>query len=347
MIKINFSLNSEEILSTFDLAESWQKDIAEFLKEWWNGKDYIIAYTSGSTGYPKRIVLKKSKVVKSALLTISYFDLSKNMNALLCLSPNFIAGKLMIVRSIIAKMNLFCVEPSSSPLKTFDKNVFIDFAAMIPLQVNNSLDSINSNNISKLIIGGGAIDFLLHKKIKNSTTNIYSTYGMTETLTHVAVKKINGHNLSGNYEGLDSITFSIDDRGCLNIYAPHIGNSIIITNDIVDLISDKSFNWIGRYDNIINTGGVKVIPEKVEKILDDYINSEFFISSIPDKILENKVILVIEGGENSIDLEFFKNKLTKFNHPKEVYFVNKFVRTTTNKINRNKTLGLIKSLIIL
>ncbi len=339
MQKIEFTDNNETIIKQLSiLNEDWVDEILSFLNEWWDNNDFIIAETSGSTGIPKKVKLDKEKVISSALATGDFFDFREGENALLCMSPKFIAGKLMIVRAIVWKLNLICVEPNSSPLESIDESVTIDFAAMVPLQFHNYITKLSANRVRKLIVGGGAVDESLLETIKLLDTEIYSSYGMTETITHVALKKLTGKDSVDTFVALDGVCLRADDRDCLVISVKNIVDNDVVTNDIVELISDKEFRWIGRFDNIINSGGVKIHPEKIEQLLNKDISPPFFISSVKDEILGEKVVLVIEGSNQNIDLNFIKSLLPKYNAPKEVFYLSEFVRTSSGKINRKKTI---------
>ncbi|MCK5782471.1 MAG: AMP-binding protein [Flavobacteriales bacterium] len=335
MYKIDFSLNKDEVLKAASTYKDiWSNDILLFLQEWWDDNSFITAETSGSTGIPKKIVLDKEKVINSAKATGTYFKLKKGDNALLCMSPKYIAGKLMIVRSMVWEMKLICIEPSSSPLKSIPENMHIDFAAMVPLQVKNSIYELQSKRISNLIIGGGAIDYSLLSKIKKSSTNIFSSYGMTESITHIALKKLNGENPDTYYKALKDVYFSIDKRNCLIIDAKNVSDDDIVTNDIIELINNRAFRWLGRIDNVINCGGVKIHPEKIESILSEHIPSPFFISSIKDETFGEKPVLFIEGKQIHINLDELKKLLPKYHSPKEIFFIDNFVRTDSGKIKR-------------
>ena len=343
MLKIDFTENIDVIHNKLTiLNKEWEVDITEFLNEWFNEKYFIIAETSGSTGVPKRVKLDKEKVINSALATGSYFNFEEGQNALLCISPKFIAGKLMIVRAIIWKLNLICVEPNSNPLKYLSENTVIDFVAMVPLQFKNSITQLSSSNVKTIVVGGGAIDKSLIEDIKLLKTEVYSSYGMTETITHIALKKLNGKDVMDSFTALDGVNLSSDDRNCLVISAKNISETDVVTNDIVELINSKEFKWLGRFDNIINSGSVKINPEKIEQILSGYISKPFFISSLKDDSLGEKVVLIIEGKENNIDLSSLKLFLPKYHTPKEMYYLSEFVRTDSGKINRRKTMEQVK-----
>lgn len=324
--------------------EDWEKSLFLFIQEWANDSRFVKAQTSGSTGIPKKIQLKKEFMINSALKTIEFFELSQNDSALLCLSTDFIAGKMMVVRAIQADLNLICVSPSSSPLKRND--IEIDFAAMVPLQAQNSLPQLNS--VKKLIVGGGAISNNLEQDLQTTNCQVWSTYGMTETITHVALKKINGEGASSFFKTLTGVTILQDDRSCLIIDAPHLSNERVITNDVIEITSPNTFKWLGRWDNIINSGGVKINPEELETLFSNYISRPFIISSIPDNVLENKLILMIEDNtwkKESVDqlLNQLKKVTSKYKVPKEVFFLPQFVVTKNGKVQRKKTLDLLLS----
>lgn len=321
----------------------WRIDIYQFILDWLSLDDFIVAYTSGSTGAPKQIKLLKKHMVASASKTVDYFNISKDQTALLCLSANYIAGKMMLVRAFVGGFNLLLTKPSTNPLESV--LVKIDFIAMVPLQVAQLLPEImEGEKVKSVIIGGGAIPDELRQHLLNAKTNCYETYGMTETVSHVAIRKV------GNdaFKAMSKVLFGKDHRGCLTIKASDILQQAIITNDIVELLSETEFKWLGRYDNIINSGGIKLIPEKIEEKLAEYIAIPFYISSIPDVILGEKVVLVIENGS---DVESVKCMLSqvqgvsKYEIPKSVLVVTAFPFTESNKIKRIELKRLVASLV--
>lgn len=328
-----FQLNGFHFNSIKELVAFSEKELPavhEFFTEWFSNKKYLTVHTSGSTGKPKAVRLLKEHMINSALATARYFELDdEEITALLCLSPDYIAGKMMLVRAIVSGWNLDVIEPTSHPL---EKRKMYDFTAMVPLQVYNSL--ANLHKVKTIIVGGGAVSKALQKDLINVRPKMYSTYGMTETVTHIAVKKLSQLNGITNYfEALPGITLEEDDRGCLVINAPNISKKQIITNDLINLIDDRHFCWKGRFDNIINTGGVKIIPERVEDKLGSVIVQRFFISSIKDDALGEKVILIIEGKKvKNIDY----SALDKYEKPKEVFYIDKFNETKSGKIDRNE-----------
>ena len=330
--------NSEELIK---YSQSISKEINQFLKEWFSDAHYVLVKTSGSTGNPKSIHLRKDFMINSALATGRYFQLGENTKALCCLPIKFIAGKMMLVRALTLGWDLDVIESTSNPLQEITKEY--DFSAMVPLQLRNSISKIDQ--IKTLIVGGGVVSRELKKAIQTIDTNCYATYGMTETITHIAVKKLNKFSQSeleseSVYKTLPDVTISKDKRSCLVIRAPKISNENIITNDVIELISKSEFNWKGRLDHVINSGGVKLHPEEIEQKLSNTIYSRFFVAGILDEILGEKCILVIEGENYPITKKHF-SKLSRFEIPKAIFFIPKFIETGSGKIQRLKTLDLL------
>ena len=311
-----------------------EKDLGVFLLDWLDDKETIQLTTSGTTGAPKIITIKKQSMVHSAIATGNYFNLHPQDKALLCLPARYIAGKMMIVRSMMLGLELDIMVPTSH-LDDLLPHKNYDFVAIVPLQAENSLEKLHQ--FKKIIIGGAKVSDDLAKKLKEIKSDIYETYGMTETITHIAAKKI-GEEF---FTILEHVSITSDDRNCLVIDVPSISDEKIVTNDIVEILNDKQFKWIGRYDNVINSGGIKLFPEQIEAKLASKIKNRFFITSQPDAVLGSKVVLVIEGEKKDIDSSIF-NSLEKFERPREILFVTEFVETETKKINRIKTLNFSK-----
>lgn len=342
----NQKLTKTELFHQIENAKSTDA-FWHFLKSWLDKNDYIEVKTSGSTGTPKIIRLDKKRMVASAKATGKFFDLKPNDKVLLCLPCDYIAGKMMVVRALVLGLDLYSVEPNGNPLENeLIKNVDFQFGAMIPLQVLNSLQNQPNqfDKIEKVIIGGGVVDNALLAKLQKVKNQCFATYGMTETITHVAVKTLNGTHKTNFYNALENVEFSQDDRSCLIIDAPYLSENQIITNDIVNLHSKSSFEWLGRFDNIINTGGIKVSPENIETKIAHLIDTDFFIAAENDAQLGSRVILVIEktiGKEGDFYIKNLENQLksvlSKFEMPKKIYTLPTFERTETGKIQRGKT----------
>ncbi len=315
-------------------GEDHEKDLGSFLLDWLDDKETIQLTTSGTTGTPKVITIKKQSMVHSAIATGNYFNLHPQDKALLCLPARYIAGKMMIVRSMMLGLELDIMVPTSH-LDDLLPHKNYDFVAIVPLQAENSLEKLHQ--FKKIIIGGAKVSDDLANKLKEIKSDIYETYGMTETITHIAAKKV-GEDF---FEVLEHVSISTDDRNCLVIDVPSISEDKVITNDIVQILNANQFKWIGRYDNVINSGGIKLFPEQIEAKLASKISNRFFIIGQPDDILGSRVVLVIEGEQFDIDATLF-DTLEKFEKPKEVLFAPEFVETETKKINRVKTLNSIK-----
>ncbi|WP_339884203.1 AMP-binding protein [Polaribacter vadi] len=339
-----FKLNNNSFASVDELqafTRNFSDEIHQFLEAWFSDDDAIIVNTSGSTGKPKPISLKKEFVKNSAKATGLYFDLQANTTALLCLPTAYIAGKLMLIRALTLGWHLDVIDANSNPLETIDKKY--DFSAMVPLQVENSLSKLNL--IQKLIIGGGVVSNSLQEKLQEISTEVFATYGMTETITHIAVKRLNNFRGSKKaykdefYQTLPNVTIYIDERNCLVIAAPKVSEKLVVTNDVVNLISDTEFEWLGRFDNVINSGGIKLHPEKIEEKLSKIITNRFFVTGIPDEKLGEKLVLIVEGNQQEINIDLAQ--FSKFEIPKEIYFLNNFVETESAKIQRKKTVAKI------
>lgn len=310
-------------------GEDFEKSVGDFLLDWFDEKSYIEINTSGTTGVPKLIRLEKQAMLKSALATGDFFGLEPGDTVLHCLPTNYVAGKMMFVRAFILGLDMKFVAPSSNPLE--DINEKFDFCAMVPLQAKNSINKLR--NIKKLIISGVKINKSLEQELVKLPIEIYETYGMTETITHIAAKRIGEEA----FTVFPNVTVSVDERQCLVIYAKNISDEKIVTNDIVKLISDKQFVWIGRIDNVINSGGIKLIPEQIEDKLSTLIPRRYFVHGEPDEVLGEKLVLYVEGDPISIDESVF-SVLDKYEKPKDIVFIPKFKQTATGKIIRNESL---------
>jgi O-succinylbenzoic acid--CoA ligase len=349
-IQINGTIYTPENLDKLFVADepkdSWQNAIYMFLQNWFDDSDFILAQTSGSTGKPKNIQLKKMAMENSARMTNQFYGLNADKTALLCLPASYIAGKMMLVRALVGGFNLITIEPKANPFENL--KIEIDFTAITPHQLFHSIESLKTKTIRKIIVGGSPVTHKLEIISEAISSELYETYGMTETCSHIALRCFNGIGKSDCFTILDGNSIRLDERSCLVIKAPHLLENEIQTNDIVELIDSKRFRWLGRVDSVINSGGVKIHPEQVEKKLEGIIYSNFFISSLPDDLLVNKVVLVIESEhytiEKEADLKYRLNSiLSKFEIPKEIYFLPNFVYSSSNKVLRKETLKMVTS----
>jgi O-succinylbenzoic acid--CoA ligase len=332
LFKLNgFHLNRNDLCrvaySFIKEGEEFEKSVGDFILDWFDNKLYIEMNTSGTTGTPKLIRVDKQAMVNSAIATGDFFDLKPGDKALHCLPTKYIAGKMMFVRGFILGLDVDFVAPSSHPMMQNDTKY--DFVAMVPLQAQNSLSQLK--NVKKMIVGGAKMSNTLEKGLSKLKTKVYETYGMTETITHIAAKKIGEEAFSI----LPNIKIRQDDRNCLVIDAFKISNDSIVTNDLVELLGENQFVFLGRIDNVINSGGIKLIPEKIEDKLSDKINSRFFVAGKQDVVLGEKLVIVIEGEQQILDDTIFDG-LDKYEKPKEVFYVSKFSETESGKIKRKE-----------
>ncbi|MEL0643094.1 AMP-binding protein [Olleya sp. Ti.3.14] len=314
----------------------FEQEIGDFLSHWLDNNNFILVKTSGSTGQPKTIKLQKQAMVNSAIATGDFFNLQPGNSALLCLPATYIAGKMMLVRAIVLGLEIDSVQPTTSPI--FDPEKHYDFVAMIPAQAEKTLHRLS--NIKTLIIGGAPLSNPLRLKLETLKTNVFETYGMTETITHIALKQLKSDG-SQYFNILPNITISQNEKACLVIDAPLLTKDQIVTNDVVKLHSKTTFEWLGRADHVINSGGVKLFPEQIEAKLQSKIKSRFFITSEDDKTFGSVVILIIEAENKSLDTHVFSS-LTPIETPKSVYAIPAFAETSSGKVNRNETLKLLK-----
>lgn len=292
--------------------------------------------TSGSTGKPKVITLKKEYMFASAEATIDFLDISRGARALLCLPADKIAGAMMLTRAIVGDWRLSVVEPRAEPLKGL-ANEYFDFAAMVPFQVKNSWQSLNQ--VEKLIVGGGAVDEDLVQQMRSLKTQCWHTFGMTETISHVAMRSLSP-NTESVFKALPGVEFETDQSQRLIIVAPHIGIERMLTNDLVHLINNKSFAWLGRMDNVVNSAGIKLFPESLEQKINLPFN--FFLTGLPHADLGEQLVMLIESSTPLSDdmLEEALSALGRYEKPKKIYYLPKFHHTDNGKLQRKATLKL-------
>jgi O-succinylbenzoic acid--CoA ligase len=290
---------------------------------------------------PKSIEFTKAQMVRSAQRSLEYFNVQPAQKALLCLSVNYIAGMMMVVRAFTGKLNLIL-----SPPDAVNISETIHFAAMVPLQVEKLITSGDVLcNYKKIIIGGTPVSAKLAESIvKEFPGKVWETYAMTETLTHVAVRELTHDTPNIYFSALPGITFTKDIRDCLVIHDPLIQSEPIVTNDCVDLISDASFHLLGRIDNVINSGGIKIQPEAIEEILANYIEGMFCISSLRDSLFGEIVVLVLDAETKTHELQKGMDALDKYQRPKKTVELTKLPVNANGKIDRKKVKSLIETL---
>jgi O-succinylbenzoic acid--CoA ligase len=328
----------------------FEKNTLNFCREWISGSNQFELQTSGSTGTPKKITATRGQMEASATMTLAALQLAPGQTSLICLDTRYIAGKMMLVRAMIGNLNIIAIEPVANPFENI-RNEPVDFIALVPYQLKSILDSEHRNQFNQIkhvIIGGAPLDDSIKKLLQNYSCQFYETFGMTETLSHIALKRINGPGKSDYFKILPGIHIRQDERACLCIQAPHLSDEIV-TNDVIEMKSLDEFIWLGRFDNVINSGGVKIFPEATEKkiviIFDKLqITNRFLIKGLPDEKWGHTVALFIEGiltPEKQFGLELaLKGALDKFEMPRQIRFMPAFAQTPTQKINRNATMDL-------
>ena len=322
--------------------------LEEFLAQWNDTSDVIEVHTSGSTGKPKRLLVEKRRMVNSARITCDFLGLKEGDTALLCMPLDYIAGKMVVVRSLVSHLHLISVMPSSHPLK--DVTQPIDFAAMVPLQVYSSMQEPAERerlmSIRHLIIGGGAIDDSLESQLQQFPNAVWSTYGMTETLSHIALRRISGENSSLWYSPLDGVDVSLSSDSCLEIYAPQVNPEKLHTNDIAELRTlpdgSKEFRILGRKDNVIDSGGIKIQAEEVERLLRPHLSCGFMITKVSDARLGEAVTLLVESDDVDNILAVCKHVLPRHWVPRHIFPESHIPITETGKPARAAAEALAK-----
>lgn len=312
-------------------------DLYLFLNEWFDASPVITVHTSGSTGVPKGLVVRKDRMMQSARLTCEFLNLQAGDTALLCMNLRYIGAMMMVVRSLVAGLNLVVRPASGHPLS--DVEVPLKFAAMVPLQVYNTLrvpaERKRLEHTDILIIGGGAVDDSLEAELKTIPIAAYSTYGMTETLSHIALRRLNGEAASKCYYPFPSVELSLSAENTLIVKAPLICDDVLQTNDIACLCSDGGFTIAGRKDNVINSGGIKIQAEEMENRLQPFIPVPFAVTAVPDPRLGQALTLLIAGKPDIKELE---NKLQAvletYYRPKHIFITELIPQTENGKIDR-------------
>ena len=339
--------------------------LEEFLEEWNNSSDTVLVHTSGSTGKPKPMRVEKRRMEASARMTCDFLGLHKGDTALLCLPLDFIAGKMMVVRALTRGLRLIEVEPSGHPLREItqkgrfflcnssqstqrEPSLLCNFAAMVPLQVWNSLQVPEERErlmqIKQLIIGGGAIDEALERELKDFPNAVWSTYGMTETLSHIALRRLNGPERSEWYTPFDGVNLSLSEEGCLVIDAPAVHDGPLVTNDIAEF-EGRRFRILGRKDNVICSGGIKIQIEEVERTLHPHLAIPFLVTCAKDERLGEQVVLLIEQGEAGEVEAVCRRTLPKYWQPRHILSIDHLPMTPTGKPARNEARKLVEQLI--
>lgn len=338
----DFQIQGENEILDSALAFCW---------DWLSGKTVFSQKTSGSTGTPKEITLSKDRLKASAEATGKFFGINSELKLLCCLHPGYIAGKMMLLRAMVWQCEIRLVMPSSEPLSSIPDAYQPDFVAMVPLQVEKTLENDSGKRklkkLKTLLIGGAPLSESLQRRIASELDNAWQSFGMTETVSHIALAKITEQTL--NYQVLPGVKLGADERGALWVESPMSGPETIQTNDLVHFQSNGSFQWLGRLDFVINSGGIKLHPELLERKVERSIqiffpDSRFIFGGIPDEHLGQKLVLLIESkakdSEKAGNLrEELSKYLDRFSQPKEIIILDKFSETGSGKIDRLKTLA--------
>ncbi len=384
------------------LTPAWELELFRFIIDFFSEEKTLVQQTSGTTGEPKTFTLNRDSMRNSAKRTLDHFGLKSGNAALLCLPVQYIAGKMMVVRALIGGLNLMTIEPSGNPGQALlQQKMQVDFAAMVPLQVYELLNTPAAfSQIGTLIIGGGEIDPIVRKKIqKLDGIKVYETFAMSETYTHFATRRLNesasensssemkraggdasmseekksakGARMSGekqsasdvyiyeekrieaprehSFQVMDGVIAELDERGCLVVDIPGVTGGPVVSNDLAELTGSRSFRWLGRLDNVIKTGGIKVIPETIEGVVKELTGMEAVVLPVPDRRLGQKLVLVLEGTGQETKAsgpselmnrdhiaEVLKSKLAAHEIPKEIRFLPEFPRNRSMKIDRKE-----------
>jgi o-succinylbenzoate---CoA ligase len=338
---------------------AFEESTFSFINQWFSATNEFTTMTSGSTGEPKAISFTRSQMIASANATVKALQLSSTMSSLVCIDTRYIGGKMMLVRCLEFGLKILAVEPSAYPLHKIPVDHCVNFAAFVPYQINSMLNSKHSHLLDTIdigIIGGAPLNDNSVQTLQRYGSSFYLTYGMTETISHVALRKINGNDPSSYFQFLPGTSGRADDRGCLVLECEYLREPVV-TNDLVSFADDKQFTIDGRYDNVINTGGVKVQPEKVEALIHNIlkeagIENRFFVVGLPDEKLGSVVTLIIEQNmpiSNSLEKKFPEifERLSPYERPRQVFTSSSFSFTESGKINRVQSAKNISNLSLL
>ncbi len=352
-----FLLNGQ-IIRTADVLEGrypaekqtpFTEHLFSFIRKWYSDENEFAIKTSGSTGQPSVIRITRQQMLASAGATIKALRLKPGGRALLCMDPEHIGGMMMIVRAITGNLDLIAVQPSANPFSNLSEKYPPDFASMVPYQLKSILEGTDHDRkmllrLRVLLLGGSPVDPALEKKIKKLNIPVYLGFGMTETVSHIALRRLNGIQVSERYKCLPGIEIRTDTHGRLCVRGEVTRNQWIITNDMVETGPSNTFLWEGRADHVINSGGIKIHPEEVEKRIAAFFRGKsekinFFVAGLPDTNTGQKVTLIVEGKARKQEwIVELKKYLPPYQNPKEVIFLEKFIYTNTGKVQREATI---------
>jgi O-succinylbenzoic acid--CoA ligase len=336
----------------------YERQVIAFCRQWRSGQETFTLQTSGSTGTPKPIALTRTQMTASARMTGKALGLQPGDRALVNLNTKYIGGLMMLVRGMELGLQLVVEAPTALPLARFDPDVHFDFFSFVPLQLQQTLEQDSTKlpllgRAKAILVGGAPVSAGLEELIQTVSAPLYQTYGMTETVSHVALRRLNGPGRQAYYTLLEGVKMTTDERSCA-IIGPNLpGLPLVVTNDVVELLSPTTFRWLGRSDNMINSGGVKVQAEKIEALVEKLfgdlrVKKRFFVVGLPHPELGESVALIVEGNPLPNQTEIYLTKLlqlslTKYERPKSIRYVPSFAETLTGKIDKHLTLTPNKS----
>ena len=322
-----------------------REELADFLEEWHAESPTVAVQSSGSTGTPKVMRVEKTRMRASARMTCSFLGLRAKDRALLCMPLRYIGAKMMVVRAIERGLDLHCVEPSGHPLKGLERAP--DFLAVTPAQMFSSLEDPCEAELLRetrhIIIGGGAVDAALGRRLRDFPHAVWSTYGMTETLSHIALRRLNGPEASEWYAPFEGVSLRLTADGALCISAPAVCSTELVTNDLAVLDASGRFRILGRKDNVINSGGMKIQIEEMEELLRPVMPLPFQITAVPDEKFGEAVVMLTEGQEEEDWTPFFA-RLPRHARPKQTFHVPALPRTGTDKPDRAEARRLARAM---
>ena len=329
----------------------YEARVLERVREWLTGSQEFVLTTSGSTGTPTPVALHRRQLAASARRTGDFFDLGPGDRALVCLNCEYIGGLMMLVRGLERHLHLTVVEPQADPFGLVAADAAFDFAAFVPLQMQAVLAAGHAprlNQMKTVLVGGAPVDAALLAAIQGLTVPVFLTYGMTETCSHVALRRLNGPQAGPGFRVLPGIAAGQDERGCLTLRGDVTDDQLVVTNDRVTLLDAHTFEWLGRADFVVNSGGVKVQAEKVELVLDVALTEigaprRCFVAGRPNARLGEAVTAFVEGpalapADETRLRALLRARLGQYEQPRQVVYVPEFQTTATGKLDRPATL---------
>lgn len=332
----------------------YEAEALDFCRAWLSSQPEFVLQTSGSTGVPKAITLTRAQMRASAHLTGQTLGLKPGDGALVCLNIRYVAGVMMLVRGLELGLPMTVIEPSGNPLAGFDaEQTRFAFTAFVPLQLQTILEQASDklpilNSMKAILIGGAATSPALEQALQVIESPVFATYGMTETVSHIALRRMNSAERQDWFTALDGVDLGTDERGCLHVTSAATNHIRVQTNDVVELIDLAHFRLLGRADRIINSGGVKVQPEQIEQLIEHLLamsgaKGRLFVAGLPSERLGQRVVLFCEAWAPTDEQwqqiqEAVRAQMSSYAVPKEVITVAQFSETPTGKIDRARTI---------